>query len=329
MKNEWIRFRGVLDEKHRFTRLPGYSVDEQTPKAKVGKSPYKVVLLGIKNEIQAKSVPHIDFESDACVEEGEVRTAFLEVDLPVLATSVAIGLMYKDEMLYEEKIPEGKPTFRKVHFGLFEGKNIPEPSLNRYGIAPDWKGQEEWLLKYGKLVQVDWDIDQNSEDEFVDILILGKAGSYSEYATGLVKGPAMVNIAGMLGQEVNVVARVSNGFRSEQFVGKSYRVPALPIEMKIGEPKEGAQIFPGMSFDMRATIKDPNNPSPEKSIYWTIDGRLVSRGENPALAPALKVGKHKVSAIYTSGNKRLIKSVSIQVNSNKVYQQWAKQAEKF
>ncbi|TVP53588.1 MAG: hypothetical protein EA341_00835 [Mongoliibacter sp.] len=329
MKKEFIRFRGVLDERHKFTRLPGYSVDEHTPKAKIGKSPYTVVLLGSKNEIQAKAVPEVDFESDVCLSEGEARTAFLEVDLPVLPKSVAIGLMYKDERLYEEKIPEGKPNFRKVLFRLFEGKEIPEPNLNRFGIAPDWRGQEEWLLKYGKLVQVDWENDRTSEDEFVDILILGKAGSYSEYATGLVKGSALVNIAGMQGHEIRLVVRLSNGFRSEQFIGKSYKVPALPAEMKIAEPKEGTHVFPDMPFDMRATINDPNNPDPEKSIYWTINGRLVSRGANPVLAPALKEGRHKITAVYSSGDKKIIRSVSIEVKANKAFLEWAKQAEKF
>lgn len=329
MKNEWIKFRGVLDERNRFTRLPGYSLDEHTPKAKNGKGPYKVVILGSKNEIQAKAVPTIDFELDVCIAKGEVRTAFLEVDLPVLAKSVAIGLMYKDEMLYQEKIPDSKPSFSKVHFGLFEGKRITEPSLNKYGIAPDWKGQEEWLLKYGKLVQVEWENDRSHQDEFVDILILGESGTYTEYATGLLNGPALVNIAGIQSHEVKLVLRLSNGFRSEQFVGKSYKVPKLPVEMKIVEPKEGTQIFPGLPFDVRAIINDPENPNPEKNINWTINGRLVSTGANPFLVPALNIGNHKIEAIYSSGNTRIIKSLSVQVKSNKVHQNWIKQAEKF
>jgi hypothetical protein len=325
-----IRFNGVLDEKQNFTRFPGFTIDEHTEKAAKGKSSYRVVLLDQSKKVLFSFFPEIDFESEGCIEEGELRTSIVEADIPLKPGGETIALLFDGKTIYEEKVIKGVPQLEKITLEQFRRRKIPEPEMGDFGFAVAIDTEGAKAMKDAKLMAVNWKVTDSNKDLHVDILLLGDSGIYGEVATDLIKGPFVMDMAGLSSSYNYVVVRASNGFQSTTMASKKIPTKTLPPRLDIIEPKDGSGIQAHTPFDLRATIHDLAVKNPEKNLVWSINGKIIQRGGNLAMASSLKPGKYRIEALYQYENRKAKSQIYIVVKQpDKAYDKWLKEAERF
>lgn len=325
-----IRFFGVIDEKQNFKRLPGYTLDEHTKSALIGKGSYKVVLQNSRKEEIASFIPEVDFDWNACPGVNETRTAIVKADIPLKQGGETIALLYNDESVYEEKVNKEIPQLKEISVKPFNGKNIPKPIFGDYGFAVMIDNEDAFTIKNAKLMAVNWEVNNQNENLHADILILGDRGIYGRVATDLIKGPFVINMAGLSSSNNRVVVRVSNGFQSVSMSSEETSSKKLPPRLDIIEPNPEKGIRAYSPFNLFARIHDPTVMNPEKRFQWRINDEIVQEGSNLALGPSLDPGKYQIKVLYISEEQEVQSQIDIQVlQPDEVYEKWLKQAERF
>lgn len=325
-----IRFSGVLDEKQNFRRIPGFTLDKYTERVPKGESAYKVVLQNSQKEVIASFNPDVNFDREGCLGVDELRTSIVEADIPLMPDGETIALLYKGKTIYEEDVIKDVPQIEEIALQPYREKKIPEPEMGEFGFAVTIDTEDSWVLKNSKLMVVNWKVKSSKQKTHVDILILGDGGIYGEVATDLTKGPFVMDMAGLSSSYNRIVVRVSNGFQSASMSTKKIPTKSLPPRLEIVEPKEGKAIQAYTPFDLRATIHDSKSKDPEKKLVWLLNGKIIQRGGNLAMASSLKPGKYRIEVKYQFERRMARAKKVIEVERpNETFKKWLNEAERF
>lgn len=330
-KIQSVRFYGVLDERNSFVRLPGFSLDENTKKASKGKNAYRVVLKNSNGRILSSFVPDIDFELEGCLMSGELKRSIVEADIEMKEEGESIALLHDEEVLYEERVIDKEPVLKDISVEAFKGRKIPQPQMGRYGVACNVDELDTRMLRDAKLVKVDWKFKRQDKDDYVDILLLSSSGIHREIATNLIKGPFVINLAGMKSKYVNIVVRASNGFRSTSLVSKKIPTKSISPKLDILEPNDNVSVTAYTPFDLRASVTDPRSKNPQKRLIWMLGNNIIQRGGDLALVEGLNPGRHRIRVFYVNNRRqRLSSQITVNVpKPNKDHALWLTQAERF
>lgn len=328
--NSTIRFFGIIDENQNFRRMLGFTVDKHTERAPKGESDYKVVLQNSQKEEIASFNPDVNFDQEGCLGIGELRTSIVEADIPLKQGGETIALLYGGSTIYEEDVINDVPQIEEIALQPFRGKKIPDPQMGSFGFAVAIDTEERQAKKNEKLMVVDWKVKDSNNGTHVDILLLGDSGMYGEVATDLIKGPFVMDMAGLSSSYNRVVVRASNGFQSTSMASRKIPTKKLPPKLDIIEPKDGSGVQAHTPFDLRAKIYDSTAKDPERKLVWSINGKKIQSGGKLAMAASLKPGKYRIEVKYQSESWKANSKIDIIVlQPDKVYDKWLKEAERF
>jgi hypothetical protein len=118
---------------------------------------------------------------------------------------------------------------------------------------------------------------------------------------------ATVDLPGGPGCSFAVLA--TDGLRSAMVRSDRFDLPEQPPRLTIMMPNDGDLIVPDQPISLLGHTRDAaGRPLPDDGLIWSVDDRIVARGQRMAPAGPFEPGAHRVELAYLSGSEVVVRS---------------------
>ncbi len=222
----YLRFEGILDERLRFQRAPGYEVAHPQPAAGDGR--FEVVLLDTDDGVLARVRPAVDFASMPVDAPHGPRVTNVRADVPFDDQAAFLELRTDGRVLHRDRIPSRPPTLQHVVVEPDDGGSpTGPPQLTPTGSASCTTGGAR-AGRDGDRLRIEWQASSPvGEDVTVDVLLRDGEGREHAFARGLTGDAYVADVSRARVEDVTLVLRATDGVRSTEHRAPLHLEPAV------------------------------------------------------------------------------------------------------
>ena len=268
--NEWIEYRGTLDDQGHFEPLGTTSTQRPRRRSKPeGESRYRAELQDRDGKPLSEAA--VSAEEPLHCHNFEVGRQILEGRLRCVDGAAKIALFDGDRLIDERELG-------------------PEPRLEL-----PWTSRR---VSRSRPARLGLKISKPQPDAFVVVSLEHAPDQFVHLGTHPPSRALKIDFAHLPGgKECRLHVTYTSGFRTARASTDPFELAPLPARVSIQRPSRGQKIPTSSPISVSGDVVDPQSRVQPQKLEWHLDGKPIGRGRH-ALLQGVPPGRHELKLVY-------------------------------